>query len=63
MLVPFLILAAPPVQTAGRGRAQRRSGAHSTCKLILEMCESFLILKLLNTHMFYVYLYDYHYHH
>ena len=63
MLVPFLVLAAPPVQTAGRGRAQRRRGAHSTCKLILKMCESFLILKLLNPHMFYVYLYDYHYYH
>ena len=55
----------PPVQTAGRGRAQQRRGAHSTCKLILEMCASFLILKLLNPHMFciYTYMHDYPYHH
>ena len=59
---PFSCLAAPPVRTAGRGRAQQRRGAYSTCKLMLEMCESFLILKLLNPHMFYEYLYDYHYH-
>ena len=63
MFVLFLVLAAPPVQIAGRGRAQQRRGARSTCKLILEMCASFLILKFLNPHMFYVYLYDYHYHH
>ena len=60
-LVVFLVLAAPPVQTAGRGRTHLRTGAHSTCKLILEMCAGFLILKLLNPHMFYIY--DYHYHH
>ena len=60
-LVRFLILAAPPVQTAGRGRAHLRRGAHSTCKLISEMCASFLILKLVNPHMFYTY--DYRYHH
>ena len=59
----FLVLAAPPVQTAGRGRAHLRRGAHSTCKLILKICASFLILKFLNPHMFYVYLYDYPYHH
>ena len=41
----FLILAAPPVQTAGRGRTQRRRGAHSICKLISEMCAGFLISK------------------
>ena len=52
-LVRFLVLAAPPVQTAGRGRAQQRRGAHSTCKLILEMCASFLLLNLLNSHIFY----------
>ena len=56
----FSCLAAPPVQTAGRGRAHLRKGAHSTCKLIFEMCAGFLILKLLNPHMFYIY--DYHYH-
>ena len=62
---PFSGLAAPPVQTAGRGRAQQRRGVHSTCKLILEMCASFLILKLLNPHMFciYTYMHDYPYHH
>ena len=57
----FLILAAPPVRSAGRGRAQQHRGAHSTCKLILEMCASFLILNPLNPHM--LYIYDYHYHH
>ena len=57
----FSGLAAPPVRSAGRGRAQQRRGAHSTCKLILEMCASFLILNLLNPHM--LYIYDYHYHH
>ena len=63
MFVPFSGLAAPPVPSAGRGRAQQHRGAHSTCKLILEMCASFLILKFLNPHIFYVYLYDYPYHH
>ena len=53
IVVLFLVLAAPPVQTAGRGRAHLRRGAHSTCKLILEMCASFLLLNLLNPHMFY----------
>ena len=53
---PFSGLAAPPVRIAGRGRAQQRRGAHSTCKLILEMCAGFLILKLLNPHMFYIYM-------
>ena len=57
----FLVLAAPPVRTAGPGRAQQRRGAHSTCKLIFEMCAGFLILKFLNPHM--LYIYDYHYHH
>ena len=52
-LVSFLVLAAPLVQTAGRGRAQQRRGAYSTCKLILEMCASFLLLNLLNPHMIY----------
>ena len=51
----FLVLAAPPVQTAGRGRAHLRRGAHSTCKLIFEMCAGFLILKLLNPHILYIY--------
>ena len=49
----FLVLAAPPVRTASRGRAQQRRGAHSTSKLILEMCASFLLLNLLNPHMCY----------
>ena len=61
LLVLFLVLDAPPVQTAGRGRAHLRRGAHSTCKLILEMCVGFLISKFLNPHMFYIY--DYHYDH
>ena len=61
LFVPFSGLAAPPVRSVGRGRAQQRRGAHSTCKLILEMCASFLILNLLNPHM--LYIYDYHYHH
>ena len=52
----FLVLAAHPVQTAGRGRAHLRRGAHSTCKLILEMCAGFLISKFLNPHMFYIYM-------
>ena len=62
---PFSCLAAPPVQIAGRGRAHLHRGAHSTCKLILEMCASFLILNLLNPHMFciYTYMHDYPYHH
>ena len=58
---PFSYLAAPPVQTAGRGRAYLRRGAHSTCMLILEMCAGFPLLNLLNPHM--LYIYDYHYHH
>ena len=53
LIVVFSYLAAPPVQTAGRGRAHLRRGAHSTCKLILEMCAGFLLLNLLNPHMFY----------
>ena len=59
LFVPFfLILAAPPVRIAGRGRAQQRRGAHSTCKLILEMCARFLILKLLkSSHVLYIYIY------
>ena len=60
-MVIFLVLAAPPVQTAGRGRAHQRRGAHSTCKLIFEMCAGFLLSRFLNPHMFYKY--DYHYHH
>ena len=36
------IRAAPPVQTAGRGRVRLRRGAHSTCKLIFELCAVFL---------------------
>ena len=54
----FLILAAPPVRSVGRGRAQQRRGAHSTCKLILEMCARFLILKFLkSSHVLYIYIY------
>ena len=45
LFVPFLDLAAPPVQTAGRGRARLRRGAHSTCKLIFELC-AFLFLDI-----------------
>ena len=45
------VLAAPPVQTAGRGRAHLRKGAHSTYKLIFELCTGFLILKFLNPHI------------
>ena len=41
----FFILAAPPVQTAGRGRAQQRRGAHSTCKLIIDLYAGFLLLN------------------
>ena len=52
----FLILAAPPVRSVGRGRAQQRRGAHSTCKLILEMCARFLILKLLKILTCFVYI-------
>ena len=59
----FLVLAAPPIQTAGRGRAHQRRGAHSTCKLIFDLCAGFPVLKVINPHMFYIYLYDYHYHH
>ena len=36
-LVRFLVLAAPPIQTAGQGRARLRRGAHSTCKLIIDL--------------------------
>ena len=58
----FLVLAASPVQTAGRGRAQQRRGAHSTCKLILEMCVRFSNIKApKSSHA--IYIYDYHYHH
>ena len=58
LFVPFSGLAAPPVRSAGRGRAQQRRGAHSTCKLILEMCARFLILKLLKfSHVLYIYIY------
>ena len=57
MFVPFSGLATPPVQSAGRGRAQQRRGAHSTCKLILEMCARFLILKLLkSSHVLYIHI-------
>ena len=59
----FLVLAAPPVQTAGRGRAHLRRGAHSTCKLIFDLCAGFPVLKVINPHMPYTYIYDYRYHH
>ena len=49
------------MQTAGRGRAHLRRGAHSTCKLIFELCVGFLDIKVINPHMFYIY--EYHYHH
>ena len=65
LFVPFSGLAAPPVRSVGRGRAQQRRGAHSTCKLILEMCARFLILKLLkSSHVLYIYIcmHDYPYH-
>ena len=52
----FLVLAAPPVQTAGRGRAQQRRGAHSTCKLIFDLCAGFPVLKVINPHMFYIFI-------
>ena len=52
----FLVLAAPPVQTAGRGRAHLRRGAHSSCKLIFELCAGFLDIKVINPHMFYIYM-------
>ena len=50
----FLVLAAPQVQTAGRGRAHLRRGSHSTCKLIFELCVGFLKLKVINPHIFYI---------
>ena len=53
-LVPFLVLAAPPVQTAGRGQTHLRRGAHSTCKLIFELCVGFQKLKVINPHIFYI---------
>ena len=56
LFVPFFGLAAPPVRSAGRGRAQQRRGAHSTCKLILEMCARFLILNLLKILTCFVYI-------
>ena len=52
----FLVLAAPPVQTAGRGRTHQRRGAHSTCKLIFDLCAGFPVLKVINPHMFYRYM-------
>ena len=52
LFVPFLDLAAPPVQTAGRGRAHLRRGTDSTCKLIFELCVGFLKLKFPNPHIF-----------
>ena len=52
----FSYLAAPPVQTAGRGRAHLRRGAHSTCKLIFDLCAGFPVLKVINPHMFYRYM-------
>ena len=54
----FLVLAAPLVQTAGRGRAHLRRGAHSTCKLILEMCLRFSNIKApKSSHAIYIYIY------
>ena len=54
---PFSCLAAPPVRTAGRGRAQQGRGAHSTCKLILEICASFLIYKSYkSSHILHIYI-------
>ena len=51
-LIRFLVLAAPPVQTAGRGRVHLRRGSHSTYKLMFELCVSFLKLKFINPHTF-----------
>ena len=52
----FLVLAAHPVQIAGRGRAHQRRGAHSTCKLIFDLCAGFPVLKVINPDMFYRYI-------
>ena len=51
----YFVLAAPSVQTAGRGLAHLRIGAHSTCKLIFESCAGFYLdIKVINPHMFYI---------
>ena len=50
------------MQTASRGRAYQHRGAHFTYKLIFDLCAGFLVLKVINPHMF-LYIYDYHHHH
>ena len=58
VLIHFLhfSLAIPRQRPTRQGQSGLHRGAHSTCKLILEMCAGFLILKLLNPHVLYIYM-------